>query len=123
MEKSKIQRSLEKIMQEASPDLYNFNGDNHDQVNTGIGLLNAESAEKTAKSMENLSANVSGLTYVLSTTIEQQTKKILASNDEVFKVSRKAVFWSKWLTIALILTTFTVGLLQAIVIYSSAHNG
>ncbi len=110
-------------MQEASPDLYNFNGDNHDQVNTGIGLLNAESAEKTAKSMENLSANVSGLTYVLSTTIEQQTKKILASNDEVFKVSRKAVFWSKWLTIALILTTFTVGLLQAIVIYSSAHNG
>lgn len=117
MEKSDLHKKLSAVY-----DTARLSPDHHDHVHIGIGLLNAESAEKIAKSTEELSGHISGLTYVLSTTIEQQVKKIIDSNEKLGKSNDHYAKWNKRLAVALIAVTFVVGLLQAYVIWQTAEK-
>jgi hypothetical protein len=116
MTKSPIHQSLERTAQGNS-----LNPDNHDQVHIALGLLSAESDEKNREVMDNLTGQISGLTHVLSTTMEQQVKKLIESNDEASELNKVAIFWSKWLTVTLIAVTLIVGLLQVYVIWKTAE--
>jgi len=91
----------------------NLSPDNHDQVNAIIAISNFESAENIKKSLDELGGRLSGSSYAFGTIIEQQTAKMIDSNK---KLSRSNTF----LTIALILTTLLVGLMQAFVIWKTS---
>ena len=118
MEESKFYKSLENAHKE---DLTNFsNPGNTDKVNIAVGLVNAESAEKVTRSIILLTQQMANLQMMLSQTIEEEVKKVIKSNNEASLINKKAIFWSKWLTIALITVTLVVGLLQVYVIYKTS---
>jgi len=96
--KENLTKSIERVMQKNAEGLFYLNPDNHDQIGMAIGLLNAESAESISKSINNL----------------------IESNKKTDEINKKAIFWNKIMTIALIGVTLVVGLLQAYVIWSTS---
>ena len=99
-EKSGIRKKLEEVGTAMEKGIYNPSPDNHDQFNVATGLLNAESADQIIDSID----------------------RLITSNDENTKINKDAVFWSKRLTIALILVTLVTGLINAGVIWSTAQT-
>lgn len=107
MEKSALQKDLEETIRAQV-----LSTTNNDRINVAIGLLNAESSEKTIVALDNLRTQMGGLGYTVGTVIEQQTAKIIESNKKMSESNEYYAKWSKWLAIALIATTLSVGLLQ-----------
>jgi uncharacterized membrane protein YidH (DUF202 family) len=109
MTKNDTKESLKEIITAKSF----LNPDNHDQVNATIAMSNSESAENIKKTLDELGGRLSGSAYTLGTIMEQQTKRTIDSNK---KLSQSNTV----LTIALILTTLFVGIMQAFVIWKTS---
>jgi hypothetical protein len=76
----------------------------------------------TRKSLAELQGQISGLTYAISTVIENETKKLIASNEKLATSNEYYAKWNKRLSIALIVVTLFVGLMQAYVIWRTANQ-
>ena len=110
MAKSNAHEALEKAY---NGDLTNWsNPGNSDKVNIALGLLSAESADKLSSSIKDLQGQIAGLGYVVSTTIEQQSAKIITSNEKLATSNEKYAKANNRLALALIAVTLIVGLLQ-----------
>ncbi len=120
MSKTLLQEALERAYPNPQNDW--LNPDNHDKVHIALGLFEAESAEKNRQTMEDLGRKIAELAYTIGTSLERETKKIIESNDEASKINKEAIRWNKRLTIALIVVTLIVGLLQAYVIWETAQR-
>lgn len=111
MEKSEARKALERAYSNPQADW--LNPDNHDKVHIALGLLSAESAEELTNAIHQLKAQVGGLHQTISTVVETQVAKMIATNEKLAISNEKYAKWNMRLTMALIATTLFVGLLQA----------
>ena len=80
-----------------------------------IGLLNV------AESLQLLQLQIIKTSKENRVAIETQVDKLTKSNNEASEINKSSIRWSKGLTIALIIVTLIVGLLQAYVIWKTAE--
>jgi len=87
----------------------------HTEIAKTVSLLNV------AESLQLLQLQIVETSTENRTNITNEVGRLIQSNNEATTINKSAIRWSKALTIALILVTLVVGLLQAYVIWKTAE--
>ena len=86
-----------------------------------LQLQIVETSIGTRKALAELQGQIAGLSYSVSTVIENQSKKMISSNEKLAISNEYYAKWNRGLTVALITVTLLVGLMQVYVIWRTAH--
>jgi hypothetical protein len=92
-------------------------------VAESLQMLQEEMGETSAanrEALKKLQSQISGLSYVVGTTIEAQAQKMIASNERLAASNEYYAKWNKRLSAALITVTLVVGMMQAYVVWRTA---